>query len=87
MSCRRHPIELVQHGPQLAPRRRQPIQRRLELGPLPLHPPMILEDPTDDCGVDRADRGGTTAARRPRRRQRRGDLPPREHAGRPALFF
>ena len=48
------PIEHVQHRPELTPRRRQPLERGEGLGPLPLHPPMVLEDPADHILRERA---------------------------------
>jgi hypothetical protein len=43
-----HPVQLVQQRAQLAPRRPQPGQFRLECVPLRLAPLMVLEHPGDD---------------------------------------
>lgn len=41
-------VEFVQHGPQLTSGRRQPVEGRDELGPLPLDPGVVLEETGDD---------------------------------------
>ena len=71
-------MHLVQHRSHLAPRRRQPPQLAIELGPLPVDPLEIREDPADIGGVERADRGGTTQLVELRRRQHRGSRHGRE---------